>query len=261
MRIENRTTLITGGATGIGFALAEQFLAANNRVIICGRRQEALDAARSKLPGLQIRVADLNSADERGGLAQWAIANFPELNILVNNAGIQREFRAEQPNVADDFIRENEIETNLTAPIHLTLLLLPHLLKQKEAAVVNVSSGLGFLPLAAMPVYCATKAALQSFSTSLRYQLRGTGVKVFDVAPPLVETELHEAVKAKGERTQKSDQGPKAISPERVAEEALRGMRKDRYEIAIGLARVSRAASRLAPRLMFRMINKFASGE
>ncbi len=255
MHIENNTILITGGATGIGFALAEQFLAANNTVIICGRREEALQAAQSKLPGLQIRVADLNSADERRSLAQWTSENFPNLNILVNNAGIQRVFRVKEPNIADDFINENEIETNLTAPTHLTFLLLPHLLKQKEAAVVNISSGLGFVPIAVVPVYCATKAALQSFSTSLRYQLRETSVKVFDVAPPLVETDLHEAVKAK------RDQKLKGISPDRVAEETLRGIRKDNYEIAIGLARVSRASSRILPNLMFRVINKFASGE
>jgi len=255
MNIAKNTILITGGATGIGFALAEQFLAANNHVIICGRREEALQAAKQKLPELQIRVADLNNAGERQSLAEWATNSFPKLNILVNNAAIEREFRMKNPNLADDFINENEIETNLTAPIHLTFLLLPHLLQQKEAAVVNVSSGIGFVPIAVMPVYCATKAALQSFSKSLRYQLRETSVKVFDVAPPLVETELHEAVKAK------RDQKLKGISPDRVAGETLRGIRKDNYEIAIGLARVSRASSRILPNLMFRVINKFASGE
>lgn len=215
MHIENNTILITGGATGIGFALAERFLAANNNVIVCGRREEALQAAKQKLPGLQIRVADLNDAGERQSLIAWTVENFPNLNILVNNAGIQREFRVKDSTLAADFLNENEIETNLTAPIHLTFLLLPHLLKQKEAAVVNVSSGLGFIPIAVMPVYCATKAALQSFSISLRYQLRETSVKVFDVAPPLVETDLHEAAKAK------RDQQLKGISPERVAEKTL----------------------------------------
>ncbi len=147
MHIENNTILITGGATGIGFALAERFLAANNNVIVCGRREEALQAAKQKLPGLQIRVADLNDAGERQNLIAWTVENFPNLNILVNNAGIQREFRVKDPTLAADFLNENEIETNLTAPIHLTFLLLPHLLKQKEAAVVNVSSGLGFIPI------------------------------------------------------------------------------------------------------------------
>jgi uncharacterized oxidoreductase len=172
---------------------------------------------------------------------------------LINNAGIQREFRVKTPNLAADFLNENEIETNLTAPIHLTFSLLPHLLKQKEAAVVNISSGLGFIPIAILPVYCATKAALQSFSTSLRYQLRETSVKVFDVAPPLVETELH--AKATRERQLK------AVSPERVAEKTLLGIKKDNYEIAIGLARVSRTASRILPNRMFKIINKYASGE
>jgi len=255
MHIENNRILITGGATGIGFALAERLLAANNSVIICGRREQALQAAKQKLPKLQIRVADLNNVEQRQNLAAWTVENFPNLNILVNNAGIQREFRVKTANIADDFLNENEIETNLTAPIHLTFLLLPHLLKQKQAAVVNVSSGLGFIPIAVMPVYCATKAALQSFSTSLRYQLRQTSVKVFDVAPPLVETDLHAAAKAK------RDQQLKGISSKQVAEETLQGIKKDNYEITIGLARVSRTASRILPNRMFKIINKYASGE
>ncbi len=254
MNIKNNTILITGGATGIGFALAEQLLAANNNVIICGRGAEALEAAKQKLPRLQIRAADLNNADERRSLADWASENFPNLNILVNNAGIEREFRVKKPNVADDFLFDNEIETNLTAPIHLTFLLLPHLLKQKEAAVINVSSGLGFVPIAVMPVYCATKAALQSFGKSLRYQLKETNVKVFDVSPPLVETELHEKVEAKSSQ-------PKGITPERVAKETLRAVKKDNYEIAIGLARVLRIASKIAPNQMFKLINQKASEE
>ena len=254
MNIENNTVLITGGATGIGFALAEQFLAANNNVIICGRRIEALQAAKEKLPRLQTRVADLSNADERKSLVEWTTENFPNLNILVNNAGIEREFRVKNSTIADDFLNENEIETNLTAPIHLTFLLLPHLLKQREAAVVNVSSGLGFVPIAVMPVYCATKAALQSFSKSLRYQLKETNVKVFDVAPPLVETELHEKVGAKSSQ-------PKGILPEQVAKKTLQAIRKDNYEIAIGLARVLRIASKIAPNQMFKVINQKASGE
>ncbi|MBM0745068.1 SDR family NAD(P)-dependent oxidoreductase (plasmid) [Phormidium sp. CLA17] len=254
MNIENNTILITGGATGIGFALAKHFLAANNNVIICGRRAEALLAAKQKLPKLQIRVADLNNVDQRNSLVEWTTGNFSNLNILVNNAGIEREFRVKDSSLADDFLNENEIETNLTAPIHLTFLLLPQLLKQREAAVVNVSSGLGFVPIAVMPIYCATKAAMQSFSKSLRYQLKETSVKVFDVAPPLVETELHEKVGAKSSQ-------PKGILPEQVAKKTLQAIRKDNYEIAIGLARVLRIASKIAPSQMFKIINQNASGE
>ncbi len=254
MKIANNTILITGGATGIGFALAEQFLAANNKVIICGRREDALQAAKQKLPALEIRVSDISDVDQRKSLIEWTTERFPNLNVLINNAGIEREVRVKNTDLADDFLNENEIETNLTAPIHLTFLFLPHLLKQREAAVVNVSSGLGFVPIAVMPVYCATKAALQSFSKSLRYQLKDTNVKVFDVAPPLVETELHENVGAKGSQ-------PKGILPEEVAKETLKAIRQDDFEIAIGLARVLRIASRIAPNQMFKIINKKASGE
>lgn len=255
MNIKNNTILITGGATGIGFALAEQFLAADNKVIICGRREEALQAAKQKLPGLQIRVADLNSAEERQNLIDWTLENFPNLNVLINNAGIQREFRIENSNLADDFLNENEIETNVTAPIHLAFLSLPHLLKQNEAAIINVSSGLGFVPIAIMPVYCASKAALQSFSKSLRHQLKDTNVKVFDVAPPLVETELHQGSRAK------RDQQLKGISPEQVAKETLQGLKKDNYEIAVGMVKMLRTASKIIPNRMLKIINQKAAGK
>ncbi len=157
MHIANNTILITGGATGIGFALAEQFLSENNTVIICGRREEALQAAKQKLPELHIRVADLNNADERRSLIAWTLNKFPNLNILVNNAGIQREFRVKSPSLAADFLSENEIETNLTAPIHLTFLVLPHLLKQKEAAVVNIHPDLDLYRLRLCPFIARRK--------------------------------------------------------------------------------------------------------
>ncbi len=171
---------------------------------------------------------------------------------MVNNAGIQREFRVGTDDLAGSFEHENEIDVNLTAPIHLTFLLLPHLLNQENAAVVNISSGLGVVPVAVMPVYCATKAAVQSFSTSLRYQLQNTDVKVFDVAPPLVETDLD-----KGARTRRG-QSRTGISPERVAAETLRGMARDNYTINIGLVRALRIASRVVPNRMLKVINKKA---
>ena len=127
MKISNNTILITGGATGIGLALAIEFLDKGNEVIICGRRETALNEAQVKYPKLHIRQADISKIEERKNLATWTTQNFPKLNMLVNNAGIQREFLMEDKNVADKFATENEIEINLTAPIHLTMLLLPHL--------------------------------------------------------------------------------------------------------------------------------------
>ena len=179
MKISGNTILITGGATGIGFALADVFSEAGNEVIICGRRLEKLDQAKRRLPRVKAIQCDISDAKDRSALFNWTVKNFPTLNILVNNAGIQRQidFRKGTKPLSGG---EDEIETNFRAPVHLAALFIPHLKKQQEAAIVNISSGLAFIPLAAVPVYCATKAAIHSFSLSLRHQLRETSIKVFE---------------------------------------------------------------------------------
>jgi uncharacterized oxidoreductase len=199
-----------------------------NQVIVCGRRRNRLQAAQAQIPGLRTRVCDVSKARSRQALVRWATSSFPDLNVLVNNAGIQRaiDLRKGPRDLAD---ADQEIATNLVAPIHLTALLIPHLLKKKESAVVNISSGLAFTPIAVMPVYCATKAAIHSFSLSLRRQLKGTTVKVFEVAPPTVDTELP------GPRRRREDRGP-SISPDAVAAAVLKALEADDYEVAIGAA-------------------------
>ena len=183
------TILITGGATGIGFALAETLVNAGNKVIICGRRENKLKEAKHKLPQIQIKVCDVSKEKEREALFVWAKDNYPGLNVLINNAGIQRMVNLKK-GTKELFNGENEIETNLVAPIYLSAYFIPWFLKKKEAAIINVSSGLGFVPIAAMPVYCATKAAIHSFTISLRHQLKDTSIKVFEIVPPAVDTEL-----------------------------------------------------------------------
>jgi uncharacterized oxidoreductase len=252
MNLTGNTVLITGGGSGIGRALARELLHRNNTVIVCGRNEAALKQVHADNPGLHTRVADISNASGRQDLAHWVMDHFPDLNVVVNNAGIQREFRVDTPDVAVDFERENEIDTNVVAPMHLTFLLLPQLLKQNSAAIVNVSSALGLIPIATMPVYCATKAAVQSFSTSLRYQLKPTNITVFDVAPPQVDTELDKQLRANRGQTEVG------ISPERVATEALRGMAKDHYDIDVGMTRMLRIASRVAPSRMLKTINTAA---
>ncbi len=188
MKLESNTVLITGGASGIGLTLAERFLAANNTVIICGRRENKLDEAKAQHPALHTRVCDLASEAGREALAAWAVEKFPDLNVLVNNAGVQQRLQlAAQPPWPK--MRE-ELAINLDAPLHLSVLLLPHLLKRSAAAVVNVTSGLAFVPLVNVPVYCSTKAALHSFTLSLRRQLAGTSVEVIEILPPAVDTDL-----------------------------------------------------------------------
>lgn len=228
MKLSNNVILITGGATGIGLGLAEQFLSLGNTVIICGRRENKLLEAKAKFPQLNIKVCDLTSQTDREHLADWIIKKFPGINILINNAGIQNNFNLKKPIDITDVVKE--CETNFIAPVHLCNLFSDQLKKHSEAAIVNITSGLAFTPLAFMPVYCATKAALHSFSLSLRHQLSGTSIKVFEIAPPIVDTELDGG--ARDERGQ-SDRG---IRPIEFARLALEAIQIDEYETAIGFA-------------------------
>jgi uncharacterized oxidoreductase len=188
MVLSSNTILITGGASGIGLALAERLLRAGNHIIACGRRESKLAELKSRHPEIDARVADVAEPGEREALAAWATSRFPALNVLVNNAGIQR--RVQVAEERDWTATRQEIAINFDAQVHLTMLLLPHLMKQPRAAVLNVTSGLSFVPLAATPVYCATKAAFHSFTLSLRHQLAGTAVEVIEIIPPAVDTDL-----------------------------------------------------------------------
>ena len=188
MELASNTVLVTGGASGIGLALAERFLAAGSDVIVCGRRAHTLDEARARQPRLNTRVADVASESDRESLVRWAVSEHPALNVLVNNAGIQRRVALADPEPWP--ATHEELVINLEAPIHLSRLMIPHLTKQRTAAIINVTSGLSFAPLATVPIYCATKAALHSFTLSLRHQLAGTSVRVIEVIPPAVDTDL-----------------------------------------------------------------------
>jgi uncharacterized oxidoreductase len=196
MQISGNTVLITGGSMGIGYAMAESFLEAGSEVIICGRREERLLEARRNHPGLHVKVCNVADEAERRTLLEWTTANFGSLNILVNNAGIQRDIDFTKG--IDAFLAgESEIKINLEAPIVLSGLFIPYLTGKKEAAIVNVSSGLGFVPAGRMPVYSATKAGLHAFSMALRQQLIPLGIKVIEVVPPAVDTELNPEGRAK----------------------------------------------------------------
>ena len=188
MNSESNTILITGGASGIGFSLAEHFLKLGNTVVICGRRKDKLEEAQAIHPHLHIKECNLAIESERIGLFDWTAKNFPKLNVLINNAGIQR--RIDLKNSEEWSETRQEIAINLEAPIHLTTLFIPHLLNQQNPMILNVTSGLAFSPLANVPVYCATKAALRSYTLSLRHQLASTPIDVIEIIPPAVNTDL-----------------------------------------------------------------------
>ena len=188
MRMSGNTILITGGGSGIGRGLAEAFHRAGNQVIISGRRQDALDAVTAANPGMAAFTVDMSDPEAIRAFADRVIAAFPALNAVINNAGIM----VDEDVIAGDYlaIAEATVATNLLGPIRLTAALLPHLLAQPHAAVLTVSSGLAFVPKASTPTYSATKAAIHSYSQSLRHQLRHTGVEVIELAPPYVQTTL-----------------------------------------------------------------------
>jgi uncharacterized oxidoreductase len=199
MKMTGNTILITGGGSGIGRGLAEACHQLGNEVIIAGRRKEVLESTAAANPGMKFVVADVDSPDAVKAFAEKIAADFPALNVLLNNAGIMRpeDFAAD---IVDVSTAEAEITTNILGPIRLTAALLPLLKKQKESAILMVTSGLAFTPLAGAPTYCATKAAMHSFSQSLRYQLRETSVQVLELAPPYVQTELGGAAQASDPR-------------------------------------------------------------
>ena len=190
MNISNNSILITGGNSGIGRALAEALHARGNRVVISGRNEKTLRETVEANPGMKFLRADLSDAQGTRAFADEVKAGFPDLNVVILNAGImQQENVSDHPDAALA-IAEDTIATNLLAPLRLSAHLLPLLKKQPRATIMTVSSGLAFVPLFLDPTYCATKAAIHSYSQSLRYQLKDTAVEVVELVPPYVATTL-----------------------------------------------------------------------
>lgn len=189
MNLSGNTILITGGGSGIGKALAEQFHALDNQVIITGRRKAALDETTAAHPGMRSYVLDVEDPAAIHALAAQVATDFPKLNVIVNNAGIMKaENLQAQPDDLADAVAI--VTTNLLGPIRLTQAFLPQLKRQPRATIMTVSSGLAFVPLTMTPTYNATKAAIHSYSQSLRAQLHGTGIDVIELVPPGVQTDL-----------------------------------------------------------------------
>ncbi|MDF5734199.1 MAG: SDR family oxidoreductase [Nostoc sp.] len=189
MKITGNTILITGGGSGIGRGIAEAFHKKGNQVIIAGRRQQVLDEVTAANPGIKSILLDINDRDGIHSFGKQVAQDYPGLNVVINNAGIMKaEDIKSLPDYLDD--AEEIVTTNVLGPIRLTAVLLPLLQSQPHAAVLTVSSGLAFVPLANAPTYCATKAAIHSYSVSLRQQLKGTTTEVIEIIPPYVQTHL-----------------------------------------------------------------------
>ena len=185
MQPSNNTILITGGASGIGLGLTRRFLQQKNTVIVCGRRDDVLEEAAAQHPGLITRKCDLEDPASREALYTWVTTNHPNTNVLVNNAGIQNWM---PPDDKDFFRRaKQEININIEAPLHLASLFLNH---KPLTTVMNVTSGLSFVPLTKVPVYSATKAFMHSYTLSLRYLLKARNIEVIEIIPPALNTDL-----------------------------------------------------------------------
>jgi uncharacterized oxidoreductase len=185
MKISNNKILITGGASGIGLGLVERFVKENNTVIVCGRRESLLKEISEKLPSVVTRRCDLSKAEEREDLFKWISEKHKDLNVLINNAGIQQRISISD----NDFYKhaKEEIEINIESPVHLTSLFIN--LKSLNT-IINTTSGLSFVPLAQMPVYCASKAFFHSFTLSLRHLLKSKNIEVIELIPPALNTDL-----------------------------------------------------------------------
>lgn len=188
MKSTGNTILITGGTSGIGYGLARRFHEAGNVVIVAGRRQELLDEITATHVGIEAIVLDVNDPDSIAQAVTTLAASHPELNVLVNNAGIMLAESVIEPSALQ--VAEDQVTTNLLGTIRMTYALLPHLVAQDDAAVLNVTSALAYVPFPTAPTYSATKAALHSFTTSLRIQLADSSVGVVEIVPPGVQTAL-----------------------------------------------------------------------
>ncbi|MEJ1962088.1 MAG: SDR family NAD(P)-dependent oxidoreductase [Gammaproteobacteria bacterium] len=248
MKLEKRTVLITGGTSGIGLELASAFHLRGNTVILTGRDQNRLDAVRQALPGVHTFRSDVSDPAAITALHENVVARFPGLDILINNAGIMRNLDLNRDRDLTDVTRE--IEINLSGPVRMVQKFLPHLKTRGSAAIVNVSSGLAFVPLPISPIYSATKAALHSFTQSLRVQLAGTGVTVIELAPPGVETPLFRGEFA----AELADQ--KGMDVKVLVRRAMAGFEAGKLEIRPGLANVLKAMSRIAPGFMLEQLVK-----
>jgi uncharacterized oxidoreductase len=245
MRLSGNTILITGGSEGIGFELAKA-LVKENTVIVCGRSGDKLDRARAALPQVVTEICDLTDEAQRHALVERVLGSHPELNVLINNAGGKSVIDITGGDAVTAAL-QSDTDLNYIAPVSLCSMLLGHLQGRKNAVIVNITSGLVFLPKVAYPFYCAAKAALHSYTRSLRWKLRGTDVRVFEVLMALADTNFHQGALPKTIR---------ALSAEEASAETLRGLARRKEEIYIGKSAMGRWIEFLAPAKGLDIINR-----
>lgn len=249
MKLNGNTILITGGSRGIGLEMARQFTRAGNQVIITGRNADGLSAAAAEISDLSTIQSDAGDPAQIKSLADQVAAEFPETNIVINNAGVMWSVNLQDYDIPPDKLT-GEIEINLKGPIQMVDAFLPHLKKTKDASIVNVSSGLAFVPLPISAVYCATKAALHSYTQSLRVQLSNTGIKVFELMPPATETDLMD------EFNESDMKGISLMKTNKMVETFIKGFARDQLEIRPGQSNQLRFMSRFFPDFILKQLSK-----
>lgn len=249
MNLSGNTILITGGSSGIGFEMAKEFLKRNNKIIITGRNEKKLQEVKEKLDGVVAIKSDVGNPDDIKKVYLQVKKEFPDLNILINNAGIMTTINLQDHQLSANDLT-NEIDINVKGIIWMNDAFLPLLKENKNAAIINVSSGLAFVPLPISPVYCATKAALHSYTLSLRAQLRNTDIKVFELAPPATKTELLAGA------NEEDMKGITIMPVEDLVADFLKGFSKDKYEICPGQASQLKFMSRYFPSFILKQMSK-----
>jgi uncharacterized oxidoreductase len=246
MKMSQNTILITGGTSGIGYALAAQFLERGNTVLVTGRTEERLAAVRQSLPGVHTYVSDVSDPAAIVQLCSDTTRAFPDLNVLINNAGIGLKLDLNDTTGQLDDL-DKEIKTNLIGPIQMVKQFLPQLKRQEAAVIVNVTSGLAFVPMPLKPIYCATKAAMHSYTQSLRVQLKNSSVKVVELVPPATKTDFN-----KGQASEEELNSPLLMDVNKFALASMRGLERDREEILPGMSPLLRLMGRLVPHATIR---------
>ena len=248
MNLNNNIILITGGTSGFGLEFTKQLLALGNTVIITGRNQAKLDETKKLFPKVHTFQSDVSNPNAITELCKQITVEFPNFNMLINNAGEMRKINLHNTAIdLEDITRE--IDINLSGPIRMVQQLLPHLKAQKNAAILNVTSGLALTPFPISPIYGATKSGLRSYTKSLRIQLKNTNINVFELLAPGAKTPLND--KFAGDVDSKT-----LMDADKVVTTAIKGIEKNKLEIYPGAAKAIRILSRIAPNFLLKQVSK-----
>lgn len=252
MELHHNTILITGGTSGFGLEFTNRLLQLGNTVIITGRNQAKLDEVKQRYPKVHIFKSDVSSPEDIKTLYQNVTTQFPDLNVLINNAGEMRKINLHDPSIGLEDINR-EIAINLSGPIRMVQQFLPHFKTKQSAAIMNVTSGLALVPFPLSPIYGATKSGLRSYTKSLRVQLKKTNIKVFELVAPGANTPLNDKFK-----TEEGFDVKMLMEPGKLIDAAIKGLQKDHLEIYPGLANIMKWMSRIAPSVLLKQLSKVA---